>query len=171
MQFLAPDDGRKSSLKIVQRLTEINKLRNVASCWLYSEKHPSSSKWQSAWALCCSDQNTRTERTCVEVDSVFTLTAEKETHSSVTESTVVKVRRDCAKFKGEIFSHHTKWRLQVGADTDEGNGSSNKVVEERIVEFQIAAQGKEEIQGSVSGRPWGSGKFNLLQVERVASCW
>ena len=27
----------KDRLKHVQRLTEINKLRNVASCWLYSE--------------------------------------------------------------------------------------------------------------------------------------
>jgi len=29
-------DG-KSCLKHAERLTEINKLRNVASCWLYSE--------------------------------------------------------------------------------------------------------------------------------------
>ena len=36
MQFWAPDDGRKNRLKHVERLTEINKLRNVASCWLYS---------------------------------------------------------------------------------------------------------------------------------------
>jgi len=36
VQFWAPDDGRKNSLKHVQRLTEINKLWNVASCWLYS---------------------------------------------------------------------------------------------------------------------------------------
>ena len=37
VQFWAPDDGRKNRLKHVQRLTEINKLWNVASCWLYSE--------------------------------------------------------------------------------------------------------------------------------------
>ena len=36
VQFWAPDDGWKNSLKHVQHLTEINKLRNVASCWLYS---------------------------------------------------------------------------------------------------------------------------------------
>ena len=35
VQFWAPDDGRKNRLKHVQRLTEINKLWNVASCWLY----------------------------------------------------------------------------------------------------------------------------------------
>ena len=35
VQFWAPDDGRKNCLKHVQRLTEINKLWNVASCWLY----------------------------------------------------------------------------------------------------------------------------------------
>ena len=29
-------DGRKTRLKHVARLTEINKLRNVASSWLYS---------------------------------------------------------------------------------------------------------------------------------------
>jgi len=37
VQFWAPDDERKNSLKHVERLTEINKLRNLASCWLYSE--------------------------------------------------------------------------------------------------------------------------------------
>ena len=36
VQFWAPDDGRKNRLKHVERLTEINKLRNVASCWLYT---------------------------------------------------------------------------------------------------------------------------------------
>ena len=36
MQFWAPDDGRKTRLKHVERLTEINKLWNVASCWLNS---------------------------------------------------------------------------------------------------------------------------------------
>ena len=36
VQFCAPDDGRKTCLKHVECLTEIN-LRNVASCWLYSE--------------------------------------------------------------------------------------------------------------------------------------
>jgi len=37
VQFWAPDDGRKPRLKHVEGLTEINKLWNVASCWLYSE--------------------------------------------------------------------------------------------------------------------------------------
>ena len=37
VQFWAPDHGRKNRLKHVERLTEINKLRNVASCLLYSE--------------------------------------------------------------------------------------------------------------------------------------
>jgi len=36
VQFWATDDGRKTGLKHVERLTEINKLRNVASYWLYS---------------------------------------------------------------------------------------------------------------------------------------
>jgi len=36
VQFWAPDDGRKTRLKHVDRLTEINNLRKVASCWLYS---------------------------------------------------------------------------------------------------------------------------------------
>ena len=36
MQFWAPDDGRKTRLKHVYRLTEINKLRIIGSCWLYS---------------------------------------------------------------------------------------------------------------------------------------
>ena len=42
MQFSSPDDGRKSRLKHVERLTEINKLRNVASFWLYPENMLSS---------------------------------------------------------------------------------------------------------------------------------
>jgi len=36
LQFRAPDDRRKHRSKHVERLTEINKLRNVASCSLYS---------------------------------------------------------------------------------------------------------------------------------------
>ena len=36
VQFCAPGNGRKDRLKRVECLTEINKLRNVASCWLYS---------------------------------------------------------------------------------------------------------------------------------------
>jgi len=36
VQFWAPYDGRKNRLKHVERLTEIKKLWNVASCWLYS---------------------------------------------------------------------------------------------------------------------------------------
>jgi len=55
VQFRAPDDGRKNPPKHVERLTEINKLWNVASCSLYSAnilamhgpmnvKHPSSVK-------------------------------------------------------------------------------------------------------------------------------
>ena len=36
VQFWAPDDGRKTRLKHVERLTEINKLWSVASCWLCS---------------------------------------------------------------------------------------------------------------------------------------
>jgi hypothetical protein len=31
----APDDGRRNRLKNVQHFIEINKLRNVASCWLH----------------------------------------------------------------------------------------------------------------------------------------
>ena len=31
-----PDDGRKIRPKHVERLTKIIKLRNIASCWLYS---------------------------------------------------------------------------------------------------------------------------------------
>ena len=37
VQFWAPDDGRKNRLKHLELLTEINKLWNVASCWLYSK--------------------------------------------------------------------------------------------------------------------------------------
>jgi len=36
VQFWAPDDGRKTHLKHVERFTEINKFWIVASCWLYS---------------------------------------------------------------------------------------------------------------------------------------
>jgi len=37
VQFWAPDDRRKNRPKYVQRLTEINKLRIVATRWLYSD--------------------------------------------------------------------------------------------------------------------------------------
>jgi len=37
VQFCAPDDGRKNRLKHVERLTEINKLWSIDSCWLYFE--------------------------------------------------------------------------------------------------------------------------------------
>jgi len=36
VQFWAPNDGRKTGLKHLERLTEINKLWNVASLWLHS---------------------------------------------------------------------------------------------------------------------------------------
>jgi hypothetical protein len=35
IQFWAPDDGRRNRLKHVEHFTEINKLCNVASRWLY----------------------------------------------------------------------------------------------------------------------------------------
>ena len=37
VQFWAPGDGPKNCVKHAEHLTEINKLRNVASCWLYCE--------------------------------------------------------------------------------------------------------------------------------------
>ena len=37
MQFRALDDERKPRVKHAERLTEINKSRNVAVFWLYSE--------------------------------------------------------------------------------------------------------------------------------------
>ena len=36
VQFWVPDGGQKNHLNHVERLTEINKLWNVVSCWLYS---------------------------------------------------------------------------------------------------------------------------------------
>ena len=36
MQFCAPFDERKKLLEHLEPLVEINILRNVASCWLYS---------------------------------------------------------------------------------------------------------------------------------------
>ena len=45
VQFWAPDYGWKNRLKHVERLTEINKLWIVASCWLYSAN--SAGKFQS----------------------------------------------------------------------------------------------------------------------------
>jgi len=61
--FGASDDGRKNCLKHVERLTEINKLWNVASCWLYSASilamhEPMNVKflfpyWNNVFYLCC----------------------------------------------------------------------------------------------------------------------
>ena len=39
IQLWTPDDGRKNRLKHVEHFTEINKLFNVASCWLYLKIH------------------------------------------------------------------------------------------------------------------------------------
>jgi len=39
VQFWSPDDGQKNRLKHVERLTKINKLWNVASCWLCSANY------------------------------------------------------------------------------------------------------------------------------------
>ena len=36
--FWAPDDGRRNRLKPAEHFTEINKLCNVASCWLHLKK-------------------------------------------------------------------------------------------------------------------------------------
>ena len=57
VRFWAPDDGRKNHLKHVEHLTEINKLRNVASCWLYTANilamhGPMNVKFR--WKLCSS---------------------------------------------------------------------------------------------------------------------
>ena len=53
MQFWAPDDGQRNCLKYVQHITEINKLHNVASCWLYRVIHKSLQDFQplrySSW--------------------------------------------------------------------------------------------------------------------------
>jgi hypothetical protein len=38
VQICAPDDGRRNRLKHVEQFVEINKSRNVASCWLYIGK-------------------------------------------------------------------------------------------------------------------------------------
>ena len=54
-------DGRKNRLKHVERLMEINKLRKVASSWLYSENTENcvcfvqvDAQWESL-TLSCSD--------------------------------------------------------------------------------------------------------------------
>jgi hypothetical protein len=39
IQFWAPDDRRRNRLKHAEHFTEINKLCNVASCWLYFKKN------------------------------------------------------------------------------------------------------------------------------------
>ena len=46
VQFWAPDDGRKTHLKHVGRLTEIKKLWNFALCWLNSANERCSVVWQ-----------------------------------------------------------------------------------------------------------------------------
>ena len=35
VQFCTPDDGRRNRLKHMEHFVQINKSRNVASCWLY----------------------------------------------------------------------------------------------------------------------------------------
>jgi hypothetical protein len=45
IQFRAPDDGRRTRLKHVERFTVIIILRNVASCWFYLKIHEDVSNW------------------------------------------------------------------------------------------------------------------------------
>ena len=45
IQFWDPGDGRRKCLKYVEHFTEINKLCNVASCWLYLKISYSSSSY------------------------------------------------------------------------------------------------------------------------------
>ena len=50
IQFLAPDDGRRNLLKHAEHFTEINKLCNVASCWLYFKTRlRCTDPWTSNW--------------------------------------------------------------------------------------------------------------------------
>ena len=52
IQIWAPDDGRRNGLKQVQLFTEINKLCNVASCWLYLKiLWRCTDPWTSKWAI------------------------------------------------------------------------------------------------------------------------
>jgi len=84
----APDDGRKNRLKHVERLTEINKLWNVASCWLYSANiglkihYIEKWRWERAVnilkAQSCLQVKLKIENLCLElnIDSItlFTIT-------------------------------------------------------------------------------------------------
>ena len=58
IQFWAPSDGRRNCLKHVEHFTEINKLCNVASCWLHLKKI-------YLWCILCAKKNTDTEVGCL----------------------------------------------------------------------------------------------------------
>ena len=57
IQFWAPYDGRRNRLKHVEHFTEINKLCNVTSCWLYMKIHVlctdpwTSNKFKRVWYI------------------------------------------------------------------------------------------------------------------------
>jgi len=64
VQFCAPGDGRKDRLKHVECLTEINKLRNVASWWLYSanKRYSLNEVSRSERPLCAINRNNNCTR-------------------------------------------------------------------------------------------------------------
>ena len=53
IQFWTPDDGRRNRQKHVEHFTEINKLCDVASCWLYLKiRLRCTDPWTSNMTLC-----------------------------------------------------------------------------------------------------------------------
>ena len=50
-QFWAPDDGQRNCLKNVEDFTGINKLCNVASCWLYRMTQKNGNFWKTQQKL------------------------------------------------------------------------------------------------------------------------
>ena len=70
IHFWAPDDGRRNRLKHVEHFTEMNKLCNAASCWLYLEiRLRCTDPWSSN--LCRLFINTRETSDFVQDGSTF----------------------------------------------------------------------------------------------------
>ena len=67
IQFWAPDDGRRNRLKHVEHFAEINKLLNVASCWLYLEIHENI---RSVVVKCCNPLKTKRRPLYLKTQSV-----------------------------------------------------------------------------------------------------
>ena len=68
------------------------------------------------------------------------LIKEMQKYIGDTESEVMSVKQDFSKFREEITADHARWQLKAGTYIEKVSGSM-KVMEDRVVNFQVAVEG------------------------------